>query len=387
MQRNRGAAARLLASLALLSAILPQAVAFPFQRRENHEQGFLALVPRQCATYCGWGNKYCCGFGTECITTNGLASCTAANGVNGIFTTTWTETRTFTSTITPVQAAGPPPTDTVCVPQNPGEIECGWVCCGSWQTCAWRGQCLDKPGMGPPIGGGVTQTIVITTNGVVTTQYSAPYRVTSATITGVFTSGVPTGTSEPVTGGGGGGGSSLSPGAIAGIVVGVLFGLGLLMLICFCCIAKGLWNVFFGRKKEKRERSHSRHGSPSAHSRRTRHSGWFGGGGSDSHSHSEKKSSGNKWLGLAALAGTLLALLNLRKDKKKPAKKPRSSGGSYSYYSYSGTGTSPSKSPVYLPEAHCRSLTTIPGSASSRPPRSHHSRRTRTTRVSRSSRH
>jgi hypothetical protein len=192
-----------------------------------------------------------------------------------------------------------------------------------------------------------TQTIVITSNGIVTTQYSAPYRVTSATITGVFTSGTgtptPTGTVAPITGGGG---TSLSPGAIVGIVFGVLAGLGLLILLCFCCIARGLWHAIFGRKKERRERvevveeRYSRHGSrvPSAHSRRPRHEGWFGGG---SDHRSEKKSSGGKWLGIAAAAGTLLALLNLR--KKKPARKPRSRDSYYSY-SYSGSGSSPSES-------------------------------------------
>jgi hypothetical protein len=359
MRRNLKAAVRLLAPMALALIALPQAAAFPFFQSENHEEGYVALQPRGgCAKYCGWKDMYCCGEGTDCITANGIAMCTAANQAWGIYTTTWTETRTYTSTVVPAQ---PLNTNVPCKPQNPGEIECGWVCCGSWQTCAWEGQCLDKPGMGPPAGGGgappATQTIVITTNGVVTTQYSAPYRVTSATITGVFTSGPASGTSVPITGGGGGGsgGGGLSPGAIAGIVIGVLAGIALLLLICFCCIARGLWNAIFGRKKDKHERErvevveerYSRHGSrvPSAHSRRTRHSGWFGGGGGGGHGsdhRNEKHSGGGKWLGIAAAAGTLLALLNLRKNKK-PARKPRS-GDSYTSYFYSGSGTSPSKS-------------------------------------------
>jgi hypothetical protein len=355
MQPSAGS---LLGLLLLLSSKLPQATAFPFSRQENHEAGYAALMPRQCAMYCGWSNSYCCGEGTNCVTANGIASCSAKGGF-GVYTTTWTETRTFTSTITPIQSID---TTATCVPQNPGEKTCGWICCASWQYCAYNGQCAPLPGVSEPVGG-ATQTIVITTNGVVTTQFSAPYRVTSATVTGVFTSGASTAftatttttTSATAIGATGGGtGSSLSGGAIAGIVIGVLVGISLLLLLCFCCIARGIWNALCGgsRRRRNRERErvevvderYSRHGSrvASAHSRRTRHTGWFGlgGGGGSDRDRREKRSSGAGWLGLAGGALTLLALLNLTKDKKRPARKERSSySGSY----YTASHTSPSE--------------------------------------------
>jgi hypothetical protein len=320
--------------------------AIPFLRNDFHEDGYLGLAPRQCPQYCGVGNVYCCGSGTQCYTTNGIAACSTPVGAGyGIYTTTWTETRTYTSTITTSWPAVAATTGSgTCVPKNAGESSCGWVCCADWQYCAYSGQCAAKPGWGGGGGGGggfVPTTVVVTqSDGVVTTQYSAPYRVTSATVTGVFTTSSPTGTPVPVTGGTA---ASLSPGAIAGIVIGVLAGIAILLLLCFCCIARGLWNAIFGRKKKsRRERvevveEYSAHGSrvPSAHSRREHHTGWFAGGGRD---EKKKKSSGAGWLGLAAGAATILALLNLRKNKKKDRKSRTSY--SDSYYSYDGTSTS-----------------------------------------------
>jgi hypothetical protein len=136
------------------------------------------------------------------------------------------------------------------------------------------------------------------------------------------------------------------------------------MLLCFCCIARGIWNAIFGKKKERSEkvvteeeiRYSSRHGSraPSAFSRRDRHSGWFGGRPSSGADRREKKSGGGWWLGLAGGAAALLALLSFRKKDNKPARRQQSSRYTGSSYTYSdatqsmGTGKLPSVSPAIL---------------------------------------
>ncbi|KAH6898887.1 hypothetical protein B0T10DRAFT_122315 [Thelonectria olida] len=348
----------------LLLAAAGLTAAGPFPRDNLHDAGFSYLMPRGCNSYCGADNQYCCSSGETCTTINDVASCVGEGSYYGEYTTTWTVTQTYTSTIATLWDAAPEATEGVdCIPKNSQQEACGTICCAGWQTCAYDGQCSAKPGMEDGT------TVVITSNGKVTTQYSAPYRVTgtttitsegvrSDTATETGTSETSTATSDSDTvgaGGSGGTGGDLSAGAIAGIVIGTLAGVALLLLLCFCCIARGLWVALFGKKdkEESRERvdiveeRYSRHGSrpPTAHSKRSTHKGWFGGKkgpASASSRREEKKSSGAKWLGLAGLAATLLALLNMKKDKRpasKPSRGSRSSRGSSrysdSYYSYS----------------------------------------------------
>ncbi|KAJ4165573.1 hypothetical protein LMH87_007201 [Akanthomyces muscarius] len=338
-----------------------------------HDARYAYLVGRTCASFCGENGQYCCGGNEHCTTlSNNVATCIVNGAVaSPLYTTTWTETRTYTSTILTWFLPPPAPTAGVdCVPQRPEWEACGEICCAGWQTCAFKGQCSAKPGYGEP------STVVVTTNGVVTTQYSAPYRVTgtttitgtgvrstdagattsTSTATSTSSSHTSTATQDPDsnTGGGGGGtgtgNNKLSGGAIAGIVIGSLAAAGLLILLCFCCIARGLFHAIFGKKREKVDQYDDY--SNSAHSRRDRHSGWFGFGGGrnrpssvSSRRDEKKKSSGAWWLGIAAAATTLLALLNFRKKDKKaaPSRKGTASRYSDSYYSYSDyTGVSPS---------------------------------------------
>lgn len=357
-----------------------------------HDSRYAYLLNRRCDTFCGADNQFCCGSNEHCTTvSNNVATC-VANGAyaSPLYTTTWTETRTYTSTILTWFLAPPAPTAGVnCVPQRAEWEACGEICCAGWQTCAFKGQCSAKPGYGEP------STVIVTSNGVVTTQYSAPYRVTGTTT--ITTTGVRTtdaGATTPATPGGssstsgssasatsdpdsngaessGTGNNKLSGGAIAGIVIGSLAAAGLLIFICFCCIARGIFHAIFGKKREKVDQYDDY--SNSGHSRRDHHSGWFGGGGrpsSVSDRRSEKKSSGAKWLGLAGGAATLLALLNLKKNKKEPSRKG-TSRYTDSYYSYSDyTGTSPSSSSS--------------GGRTARTARTGRSGRTRTSRDSRS---
>jgi hypothetical protein len=219
------------------------------------------------------------------------------------------------------------------------------------------------------VGTWTTGTTVV----AVTTAFSAPYRVTSGTTiistaapTGTAasqattTTATSTGTALPVTTTS----NQLSGGAIAGIVVGVIAGLILLLLFCICCIVRGLWHTVMGilglgeKKKRKTERveiteeRYSRHGS--VHGERPVHRTWFGGttgGGRPSTvaSRKEKKSSsGVGWL--AAAGGATMLLLGLRRDskRKQSSHKPARSDVHSSYYTDSYTASSPSKFPPTL---------------------------------------
>ena len=357
-------------SALLLAGAVRLVSATPYPKDSLHDAGYSYLRLRGCESYCGSDNQYCCAAGQSCTTLEGdIATCVGGGGGGGEYpdyTTTWTET--FTSTAYTSWVPAPTPTAGVdCIPKNADQEACGTICCAGWQTCAFAGQCSSKPGYQAP------STVVYTTNGQVTTQYSAPYRVIgTTTITAISTgarssfsgstaTSTSTGTAAGETigagSGGGGGSSSLSGGAIAGIVIGVLAGVALLILLCFCCIVRGLWNAIFGgsRRKKERERvdvveEEYRHGSRVPSQRRERHSGWFGGRpASDIDRREKKKSSGGLgWLGLAGLAATMLALLNLRGNKKKPPPKPARSRYSNSYYSYSDyTRSGGKQTPTY----------------------------------------
>ncbi|KAL7628130.1 hypothetical protein AAE478_002328 [Parahypoxylon ruwenzoriense] len=334
-------------------------VAHPYPRDDLQDAGFGYLMPRACASYCGADNQYCCSNGQACYTSEGIAGC-AATGAGGSFdyyTTTWTETKTYTSTLSSFLGATTPASGGTngqpCVPpEGSGQIACGPICCASWQYCAHDGQCMANPG--------APSWTQWTTVGVVTTQYSAPYRVTSGstiietsppTTTGVAASetasSTSTGAPAPVASTNG----QLSGGAIAGIVVGTIAGVILLLLLCFCCIARGLWGVVagifgLGKKRDRGServevieehysRRGSRHGSAygAAAAVRPTHRTWFGGGGgggggrpSSAAGRKEKESgSGAGWL--AAGLGAAALLLGLRREERRRSsshKPPRS---------------------------------------------------------------
>ncbi|KAI1373647.1 hypothetical protein F4677DRAFT_428728 [Hypoxylon crocopeplum] len=346
----------------LLPLLFTLVVAHPYPRDDVQNAGFGYLVPRQCASYCGADNQFCCTNGQACTTSAGVASCVGAGagGQYDFYTTTWTETKTYTSTVssfvgyTTVASGGS--SGEPCEPQEgTGQIACGAICCANWQYCVHDGQCLANPGVTGS--GSWTQW---TTVGVVTTQYSAPYRVTSGstivqtpppttTTTGTIASETATSSSTaapaPVASTSG----SLSGGAIAGIVVGTIAGVILLLLLCFCCIVRGLWDVFaglfgFGRKKdterveiieERYSRRGSRHGSAyGAAAARPTHRTWFGGGGGrpTSAAARNEKRSGSNWGWLAAGLGAAALLLGLRRDDRRRTgsqkPRPRSDWGS-----------------------------------------------------------
>lgn len=358
--RSPASIKRWLPLCALLLSAAHLATATPYPRDALHDAGYSYLMKYDCESYCGSNNELCCQQGSVCETLEGaVPTCVGGHEKRGeewgAITTTWTETRTFTSTIMTHWIPAPEPTEGVdCIPKAAEQEACGEICCAGWQTCAYNGQCSAKPGYQEPT------AIIVTTDGKTTTQYSAPYRITgtttivnsggyaTATVTETASEtetgdGEPTETSDSgnIGAGSGSGDGGLSAGAIAGIVIGSIAGAMLLLLLAFCCIARGLWKACFGRKRKETvdvyDERYSRHGSrpPPPHAGRKSHGGWFGrfgGGGGDA---GEKKSGGGKWLGLAGLAAGLLALLNMKKDKK-PVRRP-ASRYSGSYYSYSDT--------------------------------------------------
>lgn len=392
-----------------ITALIQPALANPFPKDSLHDvlgNGF--LQDRLCASYCGLENEHCCSEGESCTTQDNIAGCAAqptlaprepqAGGVWSVYTTTWTETDTYTSTIsgywaTSTAAGGGSAVD--CVPtEGSGEIACGSICCASWQYCAYEGQCLSNPGATATDAttAWTTYSTTMTTSGsTITTQFSAPYRVTG---TGSTSTNTATFASATTTGSGNGtaitttGGSNLSGGAIAGIVVGTLAGVALLLALCFCCIMRGLWHgllALLGFGPKKRDRSRERetiiveeeiHRRGSTHGHRNSHNSWFAGRparstAAESRRTSEKvapkKESDNAtWVGAGAL-GTLMLLLGLRRDKKRRSQSASAAANrnsrrtarsevSSSYFSDSYTASSPSElssdytySSVYTP--------------------------------------
>lgn len=393
------------ALLASIASLIQPTFANPYPKDSIHDflkLGF--LKDRSCEAYCGLENELCCSENEVCTTSDNVAGCAApvtilarGDGDYSVWTTTWTETETFTSTGSSLWAASTATGGTCTPPAGSGQIACGSICCASWQYCAYEGQCVSNAGATATETTAASETTswstyatTITSSGsTITTQFSAPYRVTGTGSTGTIESATSTG-SVNGTAVGTTSGTSLSGGAIAGIVIGVIAGVGLLLTLCACCIMRGLWHGLLallglgGKKKRSRSRDretiiieeerisrhggdiHSRHGGES-HSRRDRHSGWFANrpprsAAAESRRTSEKRKESNQasWWGAGAL-GTMLLLLGLRRDKKrresaaKRSSRARSDVSS-SYFAESYTADSPSEfssdytySSVYTP--------------------------------------
>lgn len=259
-------------------------------------------------------------------------------------TSIWTDTLTQTHTSIYSIAAAVPTGGPDCVPNTSlGESACGNICCAASQKCQYAGQCMERgPNDAPYLGstlGGHTYT----------TQYSAPYRPTSgATGTAASATASSTGGAAGGAAGGGTADTGLSGGEIAGIVIGTLAGVVLLLLLCACCIVRGLWHGFLaifgigGNKRSKEtvveEERYARHSG-----RRDSHGSWYA-GGRPSGAGARKESSGKGLMGAGAALGTLWLLLGMKKDKKKESskRKSRSENSSYYYSDYTSSG-SPSK--------------------------------------------
>ncbi|OBT47528.1 hypothetical protein VE00_03188 [Pseudogymnoascus sp. WSF 3629] len=350
--------------LLTLTSLLPSALAGPFPRNAAHDyagSGF--LMHRQCDSYCGYGDAYCCSAGQVCTTNAAnVAGCVAPTVGSGggagswnYYTTTIVDAVATTRVVTISSFLGAPASSQPYVAQSTAVCyapltSCGTICCATNQECYTSGQCRAKQG-GSSGGGGVTSgpqptapvkgtSVVATTVPVTTTQgFVAPVQTT--------------GSSETITSGHK---SGLSGGAIAGIVIGVIAGIIFLLLICACCCLsagiKGVWHLIAGKKKGDSRRGsrtevtetrrHSTRYGGSAASRRETHGGWFGGavaGGKGSEKPDKHK---KEAVGLAGLGLGLAALWAGMKFGKKKKEERRQSGSYYTSYSESYTGTTDS---------------------------------------------
>jgi hypothetical protein len=347
------------------SSHISTAALLPLPDQQSQPEDHKLVERQNCANPCGFYDQVCCQAGQVCYTdSNNQAQCkAAAQTVNAApsqgqgswqyYTTTYvlTDLRTVTttfSTLFPVSTQNLVPATTVTAKCNfsLGETPCGNNCCSSGQSCQ-SGQCAAA-------GGG--SSAYFSSFFTVTQIASVPVRPISSTVF-TFTStssatptvpfSPPVGTdgstligAQPTTQG-----HKLSPGAIAGIVIGVIAGIIILLLICLCCCAKGaidsILGIFGGGKKRRTETTyieerHSHHGSRPAG--RT----WFGARPARV-DRTEKRRSGGLG-GIATVTAGLGALaLALGWKRKRERKNEAKSNSSYSYYSDSYTGTSESE--------------------------------------------
>ena len=320
--------------------------------------------------YCGMSSQYCCTGGSTCYTDSlAIARCGAPSAENfaatqggwEYYTTTMVITSdvivTVVSTLSSFVGVAATTTQNlvqstaICSLAN--QQACGAICCDSGSYCYALGKCTASGTAAPttsasaPLrqtsGTATTITAVVSVSVSTTQTFVVPVGTAAATGNG-------TAITETSTGGG------LSSGAIAGIVIGVLAGIFILLVVCFCCIlrtgadiTRGFFDAirgFFGFQSNRRKGRGSRHSSTS--SRRDTHSGWFGRSGGRSTRVTEKKKSGIGEGGILAiillgLAG-LWALLGLQRRSKEKRASVASDIGSDSFTrSSSGTGTSESE--------------------------------------------
>lgn len=385
MRLSQAQSAQLPLLLAVFSSF-QSVIAGPYPKDELHDVGYSFLKPKACVAYCGVYNQYCCTEGQACFTDAntvaycGAASPTAAADESGsgsgswvYYTTVYTQTdlevytsvyssyvggAVATQTQAQVQASAPP---AICNTEQ-GETSCGTICCSNSQRCAYAGQCEVAATSWTYAGYSQTQTQAPTPG------YSAPVKGTSGapTATLAATTTEPFGTAVSATATGAGivstSSGGLSGGAIAGIVIGTIAGIILLLLICFCCVLRAGFDgllAIFGLGKRRRDtvtevetvERYSRHGSHGAAASRREHSGWFGASAGRRRPTTvvedrRRKSSG--FGGIGAVGAGLLGLavllgLKRRHDRKEREKERYSEADSYSYYTDSYTGTSESE--------------------------------------------
>jgi hypothetical protein len=368
---------------------LEQARAFPLG---EFDFGALLLGRTTCVSYCGADNQFCCTDGQACTTLPGnVATCMAgvggpavATGQGGyaVYTTTYTETdlvlrtSTYTSNwaaASSVQPVAPLATTALICDTSLGQSGCGSICCAADQMCV-------KP-LGNSCTARATSWVFVPT-ATNTPVYSAPTSsdtfvpplrptsggVSTATATPTTTQpflppATASGSSLPIVASSSNNG--LSGAAIAGIVIGVIAGIILLLLLCFCLIVKagfdGILAIFgLGKNKKRRdekviiteEERYSRHSTGGG--ARPAHSGWFGGAGRPAKVTDERKKKSSGFGGLGGVGAGLLGLavvLGLKRNHDKKERAAASHAGrsdlSSSYYSYdSYTGSSPSKYPI-----------------------------------------
>jgi hypothetical protein len=332
----------LLSLLTILLSIANPASAKPYPRDVNDEKN---VFGRACATPCGVYGQLCCSAGQYCFTDSaqqaqcGAAQVTGSANPSGswvYFTTTIVDTElvtrvsTWSSFVVAAQTpalTSPPAASPTCNFAN-YESPCGPICCASGQFCLTQGQCAQGEGSSGINSGNTFSAPLRPTSGAAfTPTITVPFQTPVGTAGGINYGPIPSH-------------SGLSGGAIAGIVIGVLFAFFLLSLLILCCCARGLLDALlgiFGLGRRRRrtetvvteEHYSSHHGS---HHNGRPHTGWFGGRPTRVDRPPKKSSGLGGWGALgAALAGLAIILGLRRRDREKSS---YGSGSSYSYTSY-----------------------------------------------------
>ena len=276
------------------------------------------------------------------------------NGQWQLFTTTYVETDFVTRTsiysslvaatsavVVQTLQAAPTVTNVACSSQLQ-EIPCGGICCAPGQYCQYQGQCA-------PVavgGGGVSSSYYVpvvntgsafirpTSNNVQTVTSTGSPKTTVPFQTPMATSGSSSSGMQSTTSNNG-----LSGGAIAGIVIGTLAGIALLLLLCACFCFASVSNAFLdllgirGRRRRREEtyieERHSTHGGGGGAGRT-----WWG---RPARIDRPQKSSGGGLGGFTTVAaglGALALFLGLKRRRDRRDKDSYGSGTSYTYSNY-----------------------------------------------------
>lgn len=306
-----------------------------------------------CTNPCGWAGQLCCGANQYCYTDSsdqaqcGDSATTTAAATGTGYWTVWTSTYVQTDLLT-ITSIGSSyiPTATASASCNyaANESPCGSICCAANQYCAASGQCAAAAN---PSSSGVYASSWAASP--TTNAFSAPLRPTASTLVTV-TGGAATTTEgflSPVATGANSTlvmathSSGLSGGAIAGIVIGTLIGLALLLCACFFLCIRGLLDwllacLGFGRRTEpeKKRVVEEEYVSTRRGSRR-------GGGGtyydrpSRVERRSERRSSSGvkEAVGIAAALGGLATLLGLKRARDRRKERGVAEEDKRTYYS------------------------------------------------------
>ena len=326
------------------------------------------LFDRQAAcpgTACGLDNRYCCTSSSVCYTDAAtIARCAAPTAIPEgatwqFYTTTYVLTNlvTVTSTFSSLMGGSAATSEfnsasiAVC---SADQYSCGAVCCDpSVETCYALGKCTPwtaipaAPTYSAPLRG--TSGVPTTITAVATT--TQPFQPPVSNTAGIV---IPTSLASTS-------GSSLSSGAVAGIVIGTIGGIVILVLLCFFCVLRAGWEgllALFGLGGGRRRRTssrtevieerYSRRSSAGGASRRERHAGWFGGAGGGERRTTvvEKRRSGLAKEGgiLAAITIGLAGLWAFLGLRRRNVVKSSRSDVSYETFSDSYTVTGSSES-------------------------------------------
>ncbi|KAA8644599.1 uncharacterized protein ATNIH1004_008805 [Aspergillus tanneri] len=334
-------------SILTLSAQFPLSVASPLDFLETS-------LEKRCENPCGYYGQLCCTSSQTCSTNgDGQAVCQEGGGSSGgggswvYHTTTYVVTETDKKTVTSTWSTlVPKSTDSGGCKAELGESVCGNTCCGAAYVCS-NDQCI----MGsssiwatatatPPVRGTSASTVTATASVTTTQAFETPVGTDGASLIGV---------KAPDNGG-------LSGGAIAGIVIGTIAGVFLILLVLSCLCCRGILESLFaclglgGRRRRKETTyvedrySHHSHARPEGRT-------WFGARPS-APADGGKKSRWGNWASIGIILGALALCLGLKRRRNHDEKSDYTYPSSYYTYSDYTSATKVRADEQDAPEDH-----------------------------------